>query len=143
MEKLRYTNSNASFFILEQVQAMSYTDILVSAHGAQLTNIIFMSPGRRIMEIFPGGWLEYAGQGQYVYKNLVSWIGLHHEGFWRDPSTTPCPNPNDFKACCSYYKNQPIGLNETHIGTWLASVISKFKATPLPGQPTNTCECPN
>ena len=110
---------------------MSRTDILISAHGGQLTNMIFMSPGGRVMEMFPGGWLEVAGRGQFVYKSLASWIGLHHEGYWRDTSTAPCPTPKDVKVCRSYYKDQPIGINVTHIGNWLREVIHRFRSMPL------------
>jgi hypothetical protein len=45
---------------------MSKTDILLSVHGAQLANMIFMSPGGRVLEMFPKGWLELAGHGQYI-----------------------------------------------------------------------------
>lgn len=123
----------ANLTFCQQVEAMSYTDILVSAHGAQLANMIFMSPGRRVMEMFPGGWLEMAGHGQFIYRNLANWLGLHHEGYWRDPSTTPCPNPSDASACFSHYKDQPLGINRTHIDDWLEEVITHFRSSsPLP-----------
>ena len=130
------------------MKAVSYSDILVSAHGAQLTNMIFMSPGGRIMEMFPKGWLELAGHGQFIYRNLANWVGLHHEGYWRDPSTPPCPNPSDSKACFHHYKDQRIGINVTYIGDWLGDVISDVKSTippsnPILGRPSNACECNN
>lgn len=144
--------ANLSF--CQQVEAMTYTDILVSAHGAQLANIIFMEPGGSLLEMFPFGWLEMAGQGQFVYRNLAAWIGLQHEGYWRDPSTTPCPNATNAITCnFSHYKDQPLGINVTYIGIWLKKVIEKFKDSSLHiispsekhhnGNPpdVNTCEC--
>lgn len=121
----------ANLTFCQQVEAMSYTDILVTAHGAQLANMIFMSPGRRVMEMFPAGWLEMAGHGQFIYKHLANWLGLHHEGYWRDPSTPPCPNPSDASACFSHYKDQPLGLNGTHIDNWLEEVITHFQSSYL------------
>ncbi|KAH7314888.1 hypothetical protein KP509_21G025700 [Ceratopteris richardii] len=121
--------ANMSF--CRQVEAMSHTNILISAHGGQLANIVFMSPGGSLMELFPSGWLEMAGHGQYIYKNLAYWVGLHHEGFWRDPLTPPCPDPSNARTCFSYYKDQPIGINTTHITRWLKDVIHKHQSIPL------------
>jgi hypothetical protein len=133
---------------------MSRTDVLIGAHGGQLTNMIFMQPGGRVMEVFPGGWLEVAGRGQFVYRSLANWTGLHHEGYWRDPSTPPCPTPQDVKACRSYYKDQAIGIDAAHIGSWLGEVMDRFQNAPpsdehyssyesfdSPSTHPTTCEC--
>ena len=105
-----------------------------------------MSLGGRVMEMFPGGWLELAGHGQFIYKQLANWVGLRHEGYWRDHSTHPCPNPSDARACFYHHKNKPIGINETYISVWLANIIRDFKNTfvssgsHLDGS-INACEC--
>ncbi|KAK7250535.1 hypothetical protein RIF29_33038 [Crotalaria pallida] len=67
----------------EQVKLMSLTDILISPHGAQLTNMFLMEKNSSIMEFFPKGWLKLAGVGQYVYRSIASWAGMKHEGSWR------------------------------------------------------------
>ena len=107
-----------------------------------------MSLGGRVMEMFPGGWLELAGHGQFIYKQLANWVGLRHEGYWRDHSTHPCPNPSDARACFHHYKDQPIGINETYVGDWLATIIIDFKSTlastsPILDRSANSCECMN
>ncbi|KAK1370278.1 Glycosyltransferase AER [Heracleum sosnowskyi] len=46
----------------QQVQLMSLTDILISPHGAQLTNLFLMDKNSSVMEFFPKGWLKLAGE---------------------------------------------------------------------------------
>ncbi|KAG6550235.1 hypothetical protein Mapa_008195 [Marchantia paleacea] len=118
--------SNLTF--CQQVEIMSKTDILVTVHGAQLTNMIFMSPGSRILEMFPRGWEEYAGHGQFIYSHLANWVGLRHEGYWRDLNTPECPASygNDTKSCFSFYKDQAVGMNQTYISNWVSEVIDNF-----------------
>lgn len=111
-----------------QVRTMSKTDILLSVHGAQLANMIFMSPGGRVLEMFPKGWLELAGHGQFIYRNLAEWTGLTHEGYWRDLQHPDCPFPDDKLRCMSYFKDLSVGINVTHIAPWLRNVITDFNA---------------
>jgi capsular polysaccharide biosynthesis protein len=65
----------------EQVQSMMETDVLVSVHSAQMTNMIFMSPGGRVLEMFSKGWFEIAGRPHSNYTLLANWNGLRHEGY--------------------------------------------------------------
>lgn len=136
---------------------MSKTDILVSVHGAQLTNIIWMSPGGRVLEMFPKGWLEMAGHGQYIYSNLAKWVGLYHDGYWRDLDHPNCSDASKEMDCMSFYKDLPVGINVTHVRPWLAQSITDFNsmqadlAKPLEERKDKTlevwwddnkCECP-
>ncbi|KAH7296346.1 hypothetical protein KP509_26G019900 [Ceratopteris richardii] len=115
----------------EQVEVLSHTDILISSHGAQLVNMIFMPKGASVMEMFPGGWFELAGNGQYIYRTFANSLGLHHEGYWRDPSTPRCPNPSKPRPCFLHYKSAQIGINATHIANWLRNVIEKQQTSSL------------
>lgn len=146
--------ANLSF--CQQVEAMSHTNILLSVHGAQLANIIFMPPGGSVMEMFPLGWLEMAGHGQYIYRNLAKWVDLQHEGYWRDPTTPPCPNSSDVGACFSHYKDQPLNINVSYIEKWLGDVIKRYQDPSLhstmfaqryqtlsSSSNPNVCECNN
>ncbi|XP_024401987.1 uncharacterized protein [Physcomitrium patens] len=117
--------SNMTF--CEQVKLMMETDILVSVHGAQLTNMIFMSPGGRLMEMFPKGWLEFAGHGQFIYRQLARWNGLIHEGYWRDIHQPDCPNTADIGQCFTFYKDQDVGIDVEHISRWLRKVLKDFR----------------
>ena len=108
-----------------QVKLMSSTDILVSPHGAQLTNMFLMDRNSSVMEFFPKGWLKLAGVGQYVYHWIASWSGMNHQGAWRDPTGDPCPYPEDDRRCMSVYKSGKIGHNETYFAEWARSVLNE------------------
>ncbi|KAL2231486.1 uncharacterized protein LOC105155208 [Sesamum indicum] len=108
----------------EQVELMSYTDIVISAHGAQLSNMILMDRNSSVMELFPKGWLELAGVGQYVHHWLASWSGMRHEGAWRDPIGDHCPFPEDDRRCMSVFKNGRIGHNESYFSEWARNVLN-------------------
>ncbi|KAM4088425.1 hypothetical protein ACJW30_07G070200 [Castanea mollissima] len=119
-----YSN-NLSF--CEQVKLMSMTDILVSPHGAQLTNMFLMDRNSSVMEFFPKGWLKLAGVGQYVYHWIASWSGMRHQGAWRDPNGDKCPYPEDDRRCMSIFKSGKIGHNETYFGEWARNVLAEVK----------------
>lgn len=110
-----------------QVKLMSSTDILVSPHGAQLTNMFLMDRNSSVMEFFPKGWLKLAGVGQYVYHWIASWSGMKHQGAWRDPDGDHCPFPEDDRRCMSIYKNGRIGFNETYFKEWARKVLLEVK----------------
>ncbi|KAF9608218.1 hypothetical protein IFM89_008173 [Coptis chinensis] len=118
-------SNNLSF--CEQVNLMSSTDILVSAHGAQLTNMFLMDRNSSVMEFFPKGWLKLAGVGQYVYHWIASWSGMKHRGAWRDPNGEECPFPEDDRRCMSIYKGGMIGYNETYFTEWARNVLNDVK----------------
>ncbi|XP_019170034.1 PREDICTED: uncharacterized protein LOC109165637 [Ipomoea nil] len=118
-------SSNLTF--CEQVKVMSSTDILISPHGAQLTNMFFMDKNSSVMEFFPKGWLKLAGVGQFVYHWIASWSAMKHEGAWRDPDGDPCPYPDDDRRCMSIYKGGKIGHNETHFSDWAKRVLEEVR----------------
>ncbi|OWM63627.1 hypothetical protein CDL15_Pgr008170 [Punica granatum] len=119
-------SNNLSF--CEQVKLMSLTDILVSPHGAQLTNMFLMDRNSSVMEFFPKGWLQLAGVGQYVYHWIASWSGMRHMGAWRDPDGEHCTYPENDRRCMSTYKSGLIGHNETHFSEWARTVLAQAKA---------------
>ncbi|CAA7055709.1 unnamed protein product [Microthlaspi erraticum] len=89
--KVSYSN-NLTF--CEQVELMRKTDVLVSPHGAQLTNLVLMDKNSSVMEFSPKGWLKLAGVGQLVYKWGANWSGMRHEGSWHDPVGETCQFPD-------------------------------------------------
>lgn len=110
---------------------MSKTDILVSPHGAQLTNMFLMDRNSSVMEFFPKGWLKLAGVGQYVYQWIASWSGMKHQGAWRDPDGDYCPYSEDDRRCMSIYKSGTIGYNKTYFSEWATKVLNEVKARKL------------
>jgi capsular polysaccharide biosynthesis protein len=66
---------NASF--REQVQMFAETEILVSIHGAALTNLIFMPPAGRVIELYPSGFTS-RDFFNACYKRLSHTVGVEH-----------------------------------------------------------------
>ncbi|GLJ46614.1 hypothetical protein SUGI_0982180 [Cryptomeria japonica] len=131
---------NLSF--CEQVEAMSKTDILVTAHGAQITNMVFMEKGSSVMEMFPKGWLEGAGAGQYVFQWLANWAGMNHEGSYRDSQGPDCPNPQERLPCFLFHKDRQVGHNQTFLAQWTSEVLTKFQnRTSFETSQPSTCPC--
>uniref|UniRef100_A0A0D9XEM4 Glycosyltransferase 61 catalytic domain-containing protein n=1 Tax=Leersia perrieri TaxID=77586 RepID=A0A0D9XEM4_9ORYZ len=108
----------------DQVRLMSGTDVLISSHGAQMTNLVFMERNSSIMEFYPKGWRERAGGGQFVYRWGADRAGMRHEGSWWDPNGEPCPNSPDILSC---YKNRQIGHDEAYFAQWAAKVFAANK----------------
>lgn len=106
---------------------MSLTDILISPHGAQLTNMFLMDKNSSVLEFFPKGWLKIAGVGQYVYHWIASWSGMKHQGAWRDPDGDSCPYSDDDKRCMSIYKNGKIGYSKTYFSEWARRVLNEVR----------------
>ncbi|WVZ92759.1 hypothetical protein U9M48_038802 [Paspalum notatum var. saurae] len=105
----------------DQVRLLSATDVLISAHGAQLTNLMFMERNSSVMEFYPLGWRQRAGGGQFVYRWMADRAGMRHEGSWWDPHGEPCPDSPDILSC---YKNRQIGHDEAYFARWAARVFA-------------------
>ena len=60
----------------QQVQIMANTDLLISIHGAQLTNALFMRPGSGVIEIFNPKFKTS------LYYNLCKGAELKYEAFF-------------------------------------------------------------
>ncbi|PUZ71070.1 LOW QUALITY PROTEIN: hypothetical protein GQ55_2G285400 [Panicum hallii var. hallii] len=105
----------------DQVRLLSSTDVLISAHGAQMTNTLFMDRNSSVMEFYPLGWKQRAGGGQYVFRWMVDWTGMRHEGSWWEPVGEPCPDNRDILDC---WKDRQIGHNETYFAEWAARVFA-------------------
>lgn len=107
---------------------MNMTDILVFAHGAQLTNMFLMDRNSSIMEFFPKGQLKLARVGQYVYHWIASWSGMRHRAAWRDPDKEKYSFPRDDRRCMSIYRSGRIGYNQTYFGERARNVLNEVKA---------------
>ncbi|KAK9060308.1 hypothetical protein SSX86_021012 [Deinandra increscens subsp. villosa] len=128
VDNCRLTVAHSSnLTVCEQVKLMGSTDILVSPHGAQMTNLFLMDRNSSVLEFFPKGWLKLAGVGQLVYRWIASWSGMKHEGTWRDTEGDPCPYPDDDRRCMSVYKNGKIGYNSTYFAEWASKVLNEVK----------------
>ena len=61
----------------EQLEIMSATNLLVTIHGAQLTNVIFMHPGGTVIEIFNPLF------NTDFYKQMSAMAELHYIALWK------------------------------------------------------------
>ncbi|XP_002514001.2 uncharacterized protein LOC8268375 [Ricinus communis] len=116
----------------DQVRVLTYTDIVASPHGAQLTNMLFMDRKSSVMEFFPKGWLELAGIGQYAHHWMADQSGMIHQGTWWEPlSVKECPSPEHDLECFNFYKDGKVGHNETHFAAWTTTVLDQVRAKKL------------
>ncbi|KAL2610831.1 hypothetical protein R1flu_022523 [Riccia fluitans] len=112
----------------QQVALMSRTDVLVSTHGAQLTNMMFMPKGSYVMEMMPKGWLEFAGVGQYIYSWLAEWTNLNHGGVWHDTEGPDCPyDSSETLKCFLFFKDRTVDHNQTQLAEWTSTTLEKAK----------------
>ena len=58
--------------MIEQVRAFRDADLIVAAHGAALTNLVYSRPGTRVIEIVPEGY----DQGVTSYRSLADMFDL-------------------------------------------------------------------
>ncbi|CAM0952495.1 unnamed protein product [Alopecurus aequalis] len=119
------TAQSGNLTFCDQVRLLSETDVLISAHGAQMTNMAFMDRNSSIMEFYPMGWRQKAGGGQFVFRWMAGGAGMRHEGSWWDPTGDPCPDGNpDILSC---YKNRQIGMDEAYFSEFAAKVFNATK----------------
>ncbi|KAM7253274.1 hypothetical protein ACFE04_025892 [Oxalis oulophora] len=95
----------------DQVRVMTDTDIVASPQGAQLTNMIFMDRNSSVMEFFPNGWLELAGE---------------------------CPDPGQKSECFLFYKDGKVGHNESYFAEWSRDVLNHVRLGKLEENRKNT-----
>ncbi|GAB4861323.1 hypothetical protein Ancab_036484 [Ancistrocladus abbreviatus] len=92
----------------QQVKILTYTDIVASPHGAQLTNMLFMDGNSSVMEFFPKGWLELAGKAQYAHHWMADQSGMKHRGSWWDNlDKKECALPKDNLKCFDFLQKWP------------------------------------
>ena len=59
----------------EQARALFDTDVLIAAHGAALSSVVFMRPGSVVIELFPHNFRYY------MYEELVNVMSLRYTAF--------------------------------------------------------------
>lgn len=70
--------------VLDQVRAFAAAPVVVAPHGAALTNLMFMSPGAAVVELFPAGcvlpdfWRLACGVPGLRYRYVADGRGPRH-----------------------------------------------------------------
>ncbi|KAF3327554.1 hypothetical protein FCM35_KLT07672 [Carex littledalei] len=128
MENCRFLaakSNNLTF--CDQVRLLSKTDVLATAHGAQMTNMIFMERNSSVMEFYPVGWKEMAGPGQYVFRWLANWAGMRHQGSWSDDGGPACNGTTARLECFNSFKDRQIGHDAVYFSQWASKVLQEMK----------------
>ena len=81
---------------LQQIELFASLDIVIGAHGAGLTNIIFMSPKSFLYELFPPFW-QFA-----CYKRLASNMDIQYLKSTAVGEKGPECNKNEKSTLCQY-----------------------------------------
>lgn len=78
----------------EQVEVMQSTQSLISIHGAELSNSIFLRKGAAVVEIYP---FRYTPS---IFANMMKSFGLLHKMIIAEPDV-------DYYKRCMFYHNKP------------------------------------
>lgn len=81
---------------VSQMRLFSELDIVVAAHGAGLTNIIFMTPNSYLFELFPPFW-QFA-----CYKRLAFNMDIQYAKATAVGEKGPECNRNEKSTLCQY-----------------------------------------
>ena len=85
---VRFIPNLKSFSLYDQALAIHTSDIIITSHGAQLTNIAYIKKCTAVIELFPKNYYLYF----YQLMTLVAG-GIHFEGYefgfnrWKDTSS--------------------------------------------------------
>lgn len=85
--RLIYFNSTLTY----AMEAVQQTDILIGVHGAGLTNVLWMKPGRVVVQLIPYGWDLNPGKIR-GYRQLTAnmecthlvWVNRKHDNAYFD-----------------------------------------------------------
>ena len=98
--------------VLDQIAALAAAQIVISPHGAALTNAIFMAPRSSVIEIFPQDYMNPC------YHIALSQIPIKHFSFWGDLPDSGSASQNSLEI--RDLDNLYINLSE------LEQVITRF-----------------
>jgi capsular polysaccharide biosynthesis protein len=76
---------------LQQVRLMNQCAVLIGAHGAGMTNCLFMNPDTCIIELFPESFFYDC------YRKLCRYKKIHHYSMNGISEKKPCMNLEEFK----------------------------------------------
>ncbi|GJQ12813.1 hypothetical protein GpartN1_g4604.t1 [Galdieria partita] len=92
---------------LQQAQLMHRSSIVIAAHGASLSNIIFMRRGSILIELSP-----YLCSGEGYFGALAKFLGLHYfhlSGIQKEINRSSKVQPRN--GCSKIHRNRDIHLN--------------------------------
>jgi len=116
-----------SLSIDKQIDVFSSAEIVISATGSALANIVFCNNGTKIIEIIPRYQHESENSLKSRYSDICNLLGFKYFSIEADPIPTNSHDENIFKFVdrrtvnqSNYYKNLLVKTNE------FKKLISKF-----------------
>ena len=76
----------------EQIELFNGANVVVGAHGAGLTNVLF-SKETRVVELFPYSWMPYP-----YYFYLCKSLGHPYRWVWGETEKDSYPHPEYFRV---------------------------------------------
>ena len=104
---------------MEQVSTFAGLDVLIAAHGAGVTNIIFMLPNSALYELFPPQW-KFA-----CYRRLAGNVGVLYAKDMAEGEVGPQSRTSFRSQACQYagIRDRDFTMKEEVVVQRVKSVI--------------------
>lgn len=120
--RVRVVNINSTHTFDQQVALFAGCDLMVSVHGSQNANLMFMRPGAAFMEINPykfyySSYAELAAVSRVLYlpsrRNVIAVSGRSVTRFHRDYARFSDDDCQQHSRCRGLSRNFPTRVNAT------------------------------
>jgi hypothetical protein len=122
-----FPNATVSYRIIEEDIALAdqaswfaQQDIVIMAHGAGATNLIFMRPDTQLLELFPSNFFTE------MYQTLAQQCGIHHDWYY-DGGANPKQDMQDHFIERGWRRNQNIHITLDQLKSRVEQMIVNLK----------------
>lgn len=122
-----FPNATVSYRIIEeditladQASWFALQDIVIMAHGAGATNLIFMRPDTQLLELFPINFFTE------MYQTLAQQCGVHHDWYY-DGGANPKQDMQDHFDERGWRRNQNIHITLDQLKSRVEQMMVNLK----------------